>query len=155
MMQLPNHQSGPPDATDLTQVLTEAAQAATDGPWFATPDDLVGGWCVRTVDAPPSTGRGRTVADFMRREDALLCAAARNAHLDQPGDPNLAAADTDTIGIDDDGHLYRRPRSNGTAGGVALTEGVIATHAAEAEAGHPTEQLRPRTRQPEGSTNER
>src|SRR5690606_3717153 len=101
--------------------LAEAAKAATDGPWFATTDDVVGSWCVRTVDEPPSTGRGRTVDDFMRREDALLCAAARNAYLGEPTDPGLAAADTDMIGIDDDGHLYRRPRAGGASGGVDLT----------------------------------
>ena len=26
--------------------------AATDGPWYAHADDLIGGWCVRTVDTP-------------------------------------------------------------------------------------------------------
>lgn len=49
--------------------------AATPGPWFAQPNDLIGGWCVRTVDAPPSEGAGE-VADFIREEDARFIAAA-------------------------------------------------------------------------------
>lgn len=142
------------DTPDPIQALIDATQDATDGPWFVTPEDLVGGWCVRTVDEPPSTGRGRTVADFMRREDALLCVAARNAYLGEPTDPGLATAATDTIGIDEDGHLYRRTRDNGTAGGVDLTEAVIADLAAEAETGYPTEQLHPRTHQLEGGNYE-
>ena len=49
--------------------------AATPGPWFARPNDLIGGWCVRTADTPPSEGPGE-VADFIREEDARLVAAA-------------------------------------------------------------------------------
>lgn len=50
--------------------------AATDGPWYAHADDLIGGWCVRTVDTPPSEGPGE-VASFIREEDAALIAHAR------------------------------------------------------------------------------
>jgi hypothetical protein len=49
--------------------------AATPGPWFGHADDLIGGWCVRTVDTPPSEGPGE-VASFIREEDADLIANA-------------------------------------------------------------------------------
>lgn len=49
--------------------------AATPGPWFARPNDLIGGWCVRTADTPPSEGPGE-VADFIREEDARFIAHA-------------------------------------------------------------------------------
>lgn len=49
--------------------------AATPGPWFARPNDLIGGWCVRIVDTLPSEGPGE-VADFIREEDARFIAHA-------------------------------------------------------------------------------
>lgn len=61
-------------ADELNAIRARLA-AATPGPWFAQPNDLVGGWCVRTVDAPPSKGAGE-VADFIREEDARFIAAA-------------------------------------------------------------------------------
>jgi len=49
---------------------------ATAGPWYMQPNDLIGGWCVRTVDTPPSEGPGE-VASFIREEDAVFMAHAR------------------------------------------------------------------------------
>ena len=49
--------------------------SATPGSWFAWPNDLIGGWCVRVVDTPPSEGPG-DVADFIEEADARLIAAA-------------------------------------------------------------------------------
>lgn len=60
---------------DLNAIKARLA-AATDGPWYLQPNDLIGGWCVRTVDTPPSEGPGE-VADFIREEDAALIAHAR------------------------------------------------------------------------------
>lgn len=39
------------------------ANAATPGPWYVQPNDLIGGWCLTVEDAPPSSGP-REVADF-------------------------------------------------------------------------------------------
>ena len=61
--------------TDLNPIKARLA-AATDGPWYAHADDLIGGWCIRTVDTPPSEGPGE-VASFIRKEDAALIAHAR------------------------------------------------------------------------------
>lgn len=49
--------------------------SATPGSWFARPNDLIGGWCVRTVDTPPSEGPGE-VADFIEEADANFIASA-------------------------------------------------------------------------------
>ena len=58
------------------EVIKARLAAATPGPWFAHADDLIGGWCVRTVDTPPSEGPGE-VASFIHEEDARLIAHAR------------------------------------------------------------------------------
>ena len=63
---------------ELQYGLAEHHPHLTAGPWFVTEEDLVGGWAVRTVPEPPSTGHGVTIADFMRREDAEFCVAVRN-----------------------------------------------------------------------------
>lgn len=60
---------------DLEAIQARLA-AATPGPWYAHADDLIGGWCVRTVETPPSEGPGE-VASFIREEDARLIAHAR------------------------------------------------------------------------------
>lgn len=55
-------------------------EAATPGPWYNGPDDLIGGFCVGTEDSPPSRWTAaRLIADFPRQEDAAFIAAARNA----------------------------------------------------------------------------
>lgn len=61
---------------DIDPVKARVA-AATSGPWFAHVDDLIGGWCIRTVDTQPSEGPGE-VASFIREEDATLIAHARS-----------------------------------------------------------------------------
>jgi hypothetical protein len=51
-----------------TQLAVErkVAKEAKPGPWFVRKNDLIGGWCVLTEDAPPSSlaGRDSYVADF-------------------------------------------------------------------------------------------
>lgn len=55
--------------------------AATPAPWYAADNDIVGGRCIRTVDEPPSTCVGNTLADeVLRDDDADLIAWMRN-HL--------------------------------------------------------------------------
>lgn len=92
--------------------LAKDSENATDGPWFVTEEDLVGGWCVRTIDKPPSSGRGITIADFIREEDARLCAAARNLHMGFEAKPDVRAAETSDIAIADDGRLYLKSQSS-------------------------------------------
>ena len=68
-------------------------------PWYAQPDDLIGGWCVTDVDRPPSTfvdplpgappATGRYIAAFTDQAAARRIAALHNADLDRrsaPGD---------------------------------------------------------------------
>jgi hypothetical protein len=62
-------------SVDLDAIKARLA-AATDGPWYTQPNDLIGGWCVRIKDTPPSEGPGE-VASFTRKEDAAFIAAAR------------------------------------------------------------------------------
>ena len=49
--------------------------------WFAQPNDLIGGWCAMTVDAPPSEGIGLSVADFMTEAAARHIVALHNEAL--------------------------------------------------------------------------
>lgn len=49
--------------------------------WYAVPNDLIGGWVVRTVDEPPSYGHGYDVADFMTEDIAKYVAELHNEHL--------------------------------------------------------------------------
>lgn len=95
---------------ELQHTLAHDHPTLTVGPWFVTEEDLVGGWAVRTVPEPPSTGRGVTIADFMRREDAEFCAAVRN----QLGPPRrapiaLRGAFVSDLYIDNDGDLHLKP----------------------------------------------
>lgn len=62
-------------AEELTAIKARLA-AATAGPWYLQPNDLIGGWCVRSVNSPPSEDPG-TVADFILEQDAAFIAAAR------------------------------------------------------------------------------
>lgn len=92
------------------RALAEQSQTVTDGPWFVTKEDLVGGWCVRTINEPPSSGRGITIADFIREEDARLCATARNLQgRNHEADAGLRAATTDRLAIAENGQLYLKP----------------------------------------------
>lgn len=52
--------------------LRAAADAATPGPWTATPDLMVGGWAV--AQAPLPDPEGPYFADFCREEDATYIA---------------------------------------------------------------------------------
>lgn len=61
-----------------TKSLRRLAREATPGPCYAQPNELVGGWCVTDVDAPPSSG-ARDLADFTTEADARLLVAMRNA----------------------------------------------------------------------------
>lgn len=61
---------------DLDPIETRTNTAA-EGPWYPVANDLIGGWCVSQQDAPPSQSPGVPVADFMRREDAVFTANAR------------------------------------------------------------------------------
>ena len=47
--------------------------AATRGPLYAKPNDIIGGWCVRTTDTLASAGSG-TVADMLIEPDAIFIA---------------------------------------------------------------------------------
>jgi hypothetical protein len=49
-------------------------------PWYAQPNDLIGGWCVMLSDEPPSFG-GNEIADFCSEEVARHIAELHNAHL--------------------------------------------------------------------------
>ena len=59
------------------RALAETLPAA---PWFAKPDDLVGGWCVTTDDRTPAEG-ARTLASFTSEAAARFIAIARNELL--------------------------------------------------------------------------
>jgi len=37
--------------------------------WYSQKNDLIGGWCVRTVDSPPSKCRAKEIADLVQNED--------------------------------------------------------------------------------------
>lgn len=100
------------DKTEEWDLLTEDSRTAIDGPWWVTENDLIGGWCVRTIGEPPSSGRGVTIADFIREEDARLCATARNLTMRTEAIAGIRAAETPDIAIDDDGTLYLDPRSS-------------------------------------------
>lgn len=54
--------------------------------WFAHPNDLIGGWCVTTVDKPPSQHAPGdfTVADFIDEATARYIAELHNSRLDDP-----------------------------------------------------------------------
>lgn len=97
---------------DEWDLLIEDSKTATDGPWWVTENDLIGGWCVRTIGEPPSSGRGITIGDFVRREDARLCASARNLTMQAEAIVGIRAAETPDIVIADDGTLYLNPRSS-------------------------------------------
>ena len=56
---------------------TEQVLPAT---WYPHPDDLIGGWCVMTTDAPPSAG-GISAAEFTTEEVARHIAALHNEWL--------------------------------------------------------------------------
>lgn len=126
--------------------LAEDSENATDGPWWVTEDDLIGGWCVRTIGQPPSSGRGITIADFMRREDARICATARNLTVQTEAIAGIRAALTADMAIAEDGTLYLNPRSSryGTSGGIALTDEVVEHFADEAEQGYEPGQFKAR-----------
>lgn len=51
-------------------------------PWFAKPNDTIGGWCVMPVDEPPSYGVPE-VADFITQELAEHIAKLHNEWLAQ------------------------------------------------------------------------
>lgn len=96
---------------ELQQALTDHHPHVLVGPWFVTEEDLVGGWAVRTVPEPPSTGHGVTIADFMRREDAEFCASARNnLLLPRPAPIGVRGARTSDITIDQNGWLWLKER---------------------------------------------
>lgn len=96
---------------ELQYGLNEHHPHLTAGPWFVTEEDLVGGWAVRTVPEPPSTGHGVTIADFMRREDAEFCAAVRNDLVLPRNAPiKVRGARTDNITIDKNGWLWLKDR---------------------------------------------
>lgn len=92
--------------------LVKDSEPATDGPWWVTENDLIGGWCVRTIGEPPSSGRGVTIADFIRQEDARLCATARNLTMQTEAIAGIRAAETFDLAIANDGTLYLNPRSS-------------------------------------------
>lgn len=58
--------------------LRALAESVPAGPWFAQPDDTIGGWCVTTEDVPPSEG-ARVVAEFVSEDVARFIALARTA----------------------------------------------------------------------------
>jgi hypothetical protein len=51
--------------------------------WFAQPNDLIGGWCAVTVNAPPSEGVGFIVADFITEATAKHIVALHNESLER------------------------------------------------------------------------
>lgn len=53
--------------------LRAAATLASDGPWLATPDVLIGGWAV--AQSPMESDEGPYLADFVRDCDARYIAA--------------------------------------------------------------------------------
>lgn len=96
---------------ELQYGLNEHHPRLTAGPWFVTEEDLVGGWAVRTTPEPPSTGRGVTIADFMRREDAEFCVAVRNGLVLPRNAPiELRGAFVSDLTIDKNGWLRLKPK---------------------------------------------
>ncbi|MBO3736669.1 hypothetical protein [Actinoplanes flavus] len=63
------------------------SRALTHARWFAQPNDLIGGWSVMPVDAPPSSGIP-TVADVASESIARHIAAQHNADLAVDADSN-------------------------------------------------------------------
>jgi hypothetical protein len=52
-------------------------------PWFAMPEDTIGGWCVMSTPDPPSAAKGYYVADFIAGpEIAQHIADLHNASLE-------------------------------------------------------------------------
>lgn len=93
--------------------LAEHHPRLTAGPWFVTEEDLVGGWAVRTVPEPPSTGHGVTIADFMRREDAEFCVAVRNGLVLPRNAPlSVRGAFVSDLIIDKNGWLWLKERKD-------------------------------------------
>lgn len=98
---------------ELQFELGERHPHLTAGPWFVAEEDLVGGWAVRTVPEPPSTGHGVTIADFMRREDAEFCAAVRNGLVLPRNAPiGVRGAFVSDLTIDKNGWLWLKERKD-------------------------------------------
>jgi hypothetical protein len=49
--------------------------------WYAYPNDVIGGWCVMPVDAPPGEANVQEVADFVTEEAARHVADLHNYWL--------------------------------------------------------------------------
>lgn len=52
-----------------------------DQPWFAKPNDEIGGWCVMPTDKTPLEGGGLEVANFTTEEAARHIADLHNKWL--------------------------------------------------------------------------
>lgn len=70
--------TNPPRWRNLRGPALNAALLAE--PWYARPDDTIGGWCITAVDLPPSAGYP-TVGDFLSRDIAEHIVALHNARL--------------------------------------------------------------------------
>lgn len=74
-------------ATQLAASRTDAefTDAVTQVPWYAMPDDTIGGWIVATAPLPasqlPSAEGGRQLGDFLTEELARYVARLHNARL--------------------------------------------------------------------------
>ena len=49
--------------------------------WYAQPNDVIGGWCVMTVNKPPGEAKVQEVADFVTEEAARHVADIHNRWL--------------------------------------------------------------------------
>lgn len=50
--------------------------------WYAVKNDLIGGWCIRLEDTPPSSG-GPEIADFMNEDVARYIVFLHNQALEE------------------------------------------------------------------------
>ena len=51
-------------------------------PWYAMPNDLIGGWCIMPVPLTPGTVYVPEVADFLSERNARYMVNLHNARLD-------------------------------------------------------------------------
>lgn len=78
--------------------MNTTTEPSADRPWYAQPDDLIGGWCVADVNRPPSTFTDpppgtpaagcRYIAAFTDEASARRIAALHNADLDRRRAPS-------------------------------------------------------------------
>lgn len=51
-------------------------------PWYAMPNDLIGGWCIMPVPLTPGAVCIPEIADFLSERGARHIASLHNAHLE-------------------------------------------------------------------------